>query len=242
MAAHGTKACEMTTHNEWIEFSSGDQLADGLADKVAQSLAQAIEERGQAVLAVSGGTTPKKFFHALSMRDLDWARVSVTLVDERFVPGTSSRSNAALVQENLLTSKAAAAKFVGLYQNAATVEEAAQSASQIVSNLNWPLDVAILGMGADGHTASFFPDADNLSTLLDLNSKAIVLPVHAQSAGEPRLTLSLARLLEARFLAVHIEGQEKRNVLEDALKADTAKPISAVFAGAARTVPVYWAG
>lgn len=232
----------MKNKSEWIEFSSGDALAIGLADKVAQVLAQAIEKRGHAVLAVSGGTTPKRFFQALSLHDLDWSNITVTLVDERFVPASSTRSNAALVKENLLINKAEAADFIGLYHKAESVEAAAGLASQFLEKLHWPLDVVILGMGADGHTASFFPDADNLSTLLDLKNEAVVMPVHADSAGEPRLTLTLPRLLDSGFLALHIEGEEKRAVLEKALTPEGEKPVSTVFAGSSRTVPVFWAG
>lgn len=231
----------MTTTPDWYEFPSSDALAEALADTVTAALAAAIDRRGQAVLAVSGGNTPGRFFQALSQRTLDWGKVTVTLVDERFVPETSSRSNAALVRRLLLANKAASARLMPLYRQTASVAAAAQQASADLAHLPAPLlDVAILGMGTDGHTASFFPDADNLAALLDPESSALILPVHAPSAGEERLTLTLARLLEAGLLALHIEGDDKKAVLEAPLRPGGTKPVSAVFAHASRPVPVYW--
>lgn len=227
---------------DWRVFPSPQALAEALAGKVAEALATALERRGTAFLAVSGGTTPKRFFAALSQSPIDWSRVTVTLVDERFVPETSPRSNAALVRANLLANRAREARFEGLFRPAANVERAAEEAAAALAPLPWPLDAAVLGMGTDGHTASFFPDAAGLDTLLDPAGGALVLPVHAPSAGEPRLTLPLSRLVEAGFLALHIEGQEKRAVLEEALSPGGDKPVSALFSHARAPVPVYWTG
>lgn len=227
---------------DWQEFATPDELADALANRVASLLSRAIDERGSALLAVSGGSTPKRFFEALSHRPVVWDKVVVTLVDERFVPETDERSNAALVKTKLLTGKASGARFVPLFSEADSMDGAAAAASSAISALPLPFDVAILGMGTDGHTASFFPDAANLSALLDPASTETVMPVHAERAGEPRLTLSLARLLEARFLALHIEGAEKRVVLDEALTPGRSKPITAVFANSSKPLQVYWAG
>ena len=230
----------MSARPDWRVFASAEELAEALAGDVARALRAAVARRGQALLAVSGGTTPKLFFRALSKQALDWEKVTVVPVDERFVPETSPRSNAALIRNSLLTDKAAAARFAPLFHAAETVEETAQRAAEEYAALPWPLDAAVLGMGTDGHTASFFPDAGNLGALTDPASTALVLPVHAPSAGEPRLTLPLARLVEASLLALHIEGEDKRAVLEAALEPGGDKPISAVFAHADKPVPVYW--
>ena len=96
-------------------------------------------------------------------------------------------------------------------------------------------------MGTDGHTASFFPDATELATLLSPSTAAYVLPVHADSAGEPRLTLPLARIVAAATIAVHIEGAEKKAVLEAALEPGARHPIGAVFRHAGKPVQIYWA-
>lgn len=230
----------MTKTPDWRIFTSSQALAEALAAKVAAALADGISRRGQAFLAVSGGTTPKRFFEALSRQVLEWNKVTVTLVDERFVPEKSPRSNAALVRNSLLVQNAAAAQFKPLYHPADSIEEAALQANSDLALAPWPLDVAIIGMGTDGHTASFFPDASNLDRLIDPESVDFVLPVHAVSAGEERLTLPLPRLLEAGLLALHIEGDDKRAVLEAALVPGQEKPVSAVFAHAGRPVPIYW--
>ena len=121
------------------------------------------------------------------------------------------------------------------------VEDAALLGNRMLESLPWPLDVVVLGMGGDGHTASFFPDADDLARLLDPSSQRIVLPVHAASAGEPRLTLSMARIIGAGFIALHIEGAEKRSTFDDAMAAGKRKPIRAVIDAAPRAVEVFWA-
>ncbi len=138
-------------------FENPSALAEALADDVGARLAAAIAARGTASFAVSGGSTPKAFFRSLSRRELDWSKVTLTLVDERFVPPENERSNHRLVADNLLKDRAAQARFVPLYHQAETAEAAAAIASDRTASLGAPFDVVVLGMGTDGHTASFFP-------------------------------------------------------------------------------------
>lgn len=224
-------------------FENGTALAAGLADAVASALSAAIAKNGEAILAVSGGSTPKAFFEALSTRALDWANVKVTLVDERFVPEDNPRSNHLLVKTHLLKNAAAAAEFVPLYRPEATIEDAAKTASGIVPGMGKPFDVAILGMGTDGHTASFFPGGDHLAAALDLSLPRRVMTMEAPGAGEARLTLSFSALHDAGLLVVHIEGAEKKAVLEKALAGTDEQdmPIRAVLERAQTTPEIYWA-
>ena len=226
---------------DWHAFSGREELAAALAAQIADHLTKAIAKRGTALLAVSGGTTPARLFAVLSATPIAWDKVTVTLVDERFVPASSPRSNAGLVAANLLQNAAKAARFVPLYHEATSIEDAAASDNAALQALPWPLDVVILGMGGDGHTASFFPDADDLAVLLDPSSERIVLPVHAASAGEPRLTLSLARIIDAGFIALHIEGADKRTAFDGAVAPGPRKPIRAVLDAAPKPVEVFWA-
>lgn len=225
---------------KWNEFASPDDVAEALAKKVAQSLMQALAERGRATLAVSGGRTPRLMFQALSFAPIAWEKVTIVLVDERFVPSDSARSNEKLVRDHLMRYRAGRAALVPFFRAGASVEEAAALASAAVDALPLPLDVAILGMGPDGHTASFFPDAPNLESLYENAGGRTVLPVHAESAGEPRLTLSMQVLGAARLLAVHIEGTERKTILTQAV-ADGKLPIARVLAAAASAPQIYWA-
>jgi 6-phosphogluconolactonase len=228
------------------EFASGELLASALAARVRDVLADAISATGRAVLAVSGGSTPVKFFKALSKLELAWEQVTIILVDERMVPPGNERSNARLVRENLLQNNAASAFFVPMYSGAFDEGDAAHQIETVMkrARLAQP-DFAILGMGNDGHTASFFPGGDHLADAIDPAQTALVLPMHAQGAGETRLTLTLPVLLAARHLALHIEGAGKRVVLDKALADGTRvldMPIRAVFENSVKPVQVFWAG
>lgn len=224
-------------------FENGPALAEKLADDVAERLKAAITEKETASIAVSGGSTPKLFFQALSKHDLEWSKVNVTLVDERFVAADSDRSNHKLVADNLLQNNAKSAYFIPLYQTAATPEDAATLATVKTEPFCDPFDVVILGMGTDGHTASFFPGGDNLEEALDLDEPRSVLTMAAETAGEERLTFNLSSLHDARFLVLHIEGAAKKETLEKA-KADLDEdemPIRAVLNRADSPVNIYWA-
>jgi 6-phosphogluconolactonase len=209
-------------------FDAREALAETLARDVADELSRAIEAKGRATLAVSGGTTPRLFFEKLSLIDIAWSRVSVTLVDERQVPETSERSNARLVRAHLLQNRAAAARFVPLVDN--------PDAEKIPA-----FDVAVLGMGNDGHTASFFPGGDTLAEAIDAGTSKRLIAITAPGAGEPRLTFTLPVLEQAGRLALHIEGAEKKQVLNKALAEGPKEdmPVRAVLRGAA-PVTLYW--
>jgi 6-phosphogluconolactonase len=225
------------------EFEDREELAETLADAVVAALLVATSIRGSASIAVSGGSTPKAFFQELSTRELDWDKVTITLVDERFVPADNPRSNHLLVTENLLQNAAASAKFLPLYQDAASAEDAAEIVTEKAAKLGTPFDVVILGMGTDGHTASFFPGGNNLTKALDLGGPRGILTMDADGAGEPRLTFSFASLSDARLLVLHIEGDAKMDVLEKANEdgEETEMPIRAVLRRSASPVEIYWA-
>ena len=227
---------------ECRDFADRAALATALAETVATRLKTALAERGEASIAVSGGSTPERFFNVLSQADLDWGKVSVTLVDERWVPPDHQRSNARMVAENLLQNRAAAACFVPLYSDVASPEETVPSILAALATMPIPFDVVVLGMGADGHTASFFPGGDHLAEALDPDNPARLTAMTAPGAGEPRITFTLAPILASGLIALHIEGDEKKAVLGQALADGPAEhmPVRAVLRSG-RPVKVFWA-
>ncbi|WKE67165.1 6-phosphogluconolactonase [Gallaecimonas kandeliae] len=220
-------------------FNDRDALAESLAAKVAGQLQEAIDARGKASLVVSGGRTPLKFFHALSRQPITWSKVLVTLADERWVDIDDPASNEALVRENLLQGRAASARFVGLKTPHATPEEGLGLASDWLGALPQPLDVVILGMGNDGHTASLFPDCPNLRQGLDTQDRLIA--AHPASQPLARISMSLAALLSSRQIHLHLEGADKQATLNQALASNdvAAMPIRAILGQKQTPVDLY---
>jgi 6-phosphogluconolactonase len=221
---------------ELIEYPDRDLLMLGLADRLTGDLAEALRLNERASFSVPGGTTPGPVFDLLSAQALDWDRVSVVLNDERWVPEDSPRSNTGLLRKRLLVSKASAARLIPLYAQAARPEDKiAELAEGLVPHL--PLSVVLLGMGADMHTASLFPGADNLEAALAEDAPPL-MAMRAEGAGEPRITLTAPVLKGALSLHILITGAEKRAALEKAQHLPaTQAPVRAVLGQAM----VHWA-
>ena len=209
-------------------------LAQTLAADIAQRLRAAVTERGQALLAVSGGKSPVPLFQQLSQQALPWAQVTVLLVDERCVPPDHADSNSALVRQHLLQGQAAAARWLPFFDalpcfDADTgLPALTAAANRRLQGLPWPLDVAVLGMGEDGHTASLFPGAPGFARAIATDQRlAWVVP---DTAPHARISFTLSALLAARELVLSITGESKLAVYRRAAqKADEALPISLVI-------------
>lgn len=208
-----------------------------LARDIAARLGTAITERGHAVLCVSGGKSPIALFETLREQDLPWQHVTITLADERCVPCTHPDSNALLVKNHLMQSKAVKAQLVPMVSNTqpplpSPVGLALQAGTEMKAAGR--ADVLILGMGEDGHTASLFPEAPNLAVALDMNTTAPCLaiePPHPPAnAPYARITQTLAQLLSARHIVLPVSGEKKMNTLQKAWLAASAKyPVSFVL-------------
>ncbi len=220
------------------EFRSPVLLAEGLALKVARQLSDAIDARGAATLVVSGGRSPVAFFQHLAKQTLDWSNVVISLADERWVPVEHADSNAGLLKRYLLQGPAAGAKFLSLYSAQANLEDAAQYADRLLAELP-AIDVLVLGMGDDGHTASLFPDSPNLAEALQADGSRRCWPMLAPTVPHQRLTMSRALLASAQFTVLSISGQSKLTTLSAALAGDdvAAMPIRAFLQP---TLEIYW--
>ena len=219
-------------------FKNPMVLAENLAQTVAGQLNEAIAKQGVATLVVSGGRSPVAFFQSLIKQPVDWSKVVVSLADERWVPVEHADSNAGLLKKNLLQGPAAKARFVGLYNVAASLEAAAEQADRTLAELP-PIDVLILGMGDDGHTASLFPGSPNLTQALQLDNARRCWPMLAPTVPHQRLSMSRSLLASARNIVLSIQGQAKLNTLNEALGGTdvAALPIRAFLQP---TLEIYW--
>ena len=203
--------------NKLHSYESKEELHAALVERITKNLSDAIAEQGCASLLVSGGSTPKPLFEKLSRAAIAWEKVTVSLVDERWVDTESGESNERLVRTTLLQNRAETASFIGLKNSHTSAREGIAECEAGLKELPTPPDVVILGMGGDGHTASFFPQTAELKEALDMKSSARCTSVTPLNAPHERMTLTRAFLLSARNLLLHIEGEEKLRVYHEAL-------------------------
>lgn len=223
------------------EYDTPELLTQNFAQKIIDLLTLAIEEKGKASLVVSGGSTPKPLFTLLSQTDFAWEKVSITLADERWVDASHKDSNEKLVRDNLLTNKAASAKFVSLTTDAENAKNAETEISQRIDAIDNQFDVLILGMGEDGHTASLFPCSEQIADGLDMSRHLSAIATQPTTAPHQRMSMSLAKIVNAQHVFLHLTGAKKKAVLLGALANFTylEKPIKAVCEQT--TVELMWA-
>ena len=223
------------------EYDSPESLTKNFAEKIIELLEQAIKIKGKASLVVSGGSTPKPLFTFLSQTDFAWEKVSVTLADERWVDASHKDSNEKLVRDNFLINKATSAHFVSLTTDAENAQTAEAEISQRIDAIDNQFDVLILGMGEDGHTASLFPCSEEISEGLNMSRHLSAIATQPTTAPHQRMSMSLAKIVNAKNVFLHLTGAKKKAVLLDALAnfTDLEKPIKAVCEQT--TVELMWA-
>lgn len=223
------------------EAASSGELDLALAQSITTILETAIRTNGSACLAVSGGKSPIGLFAALSSSNIDWSKVLITLVDDRWLAPDHPDSNEALVKQRLLINAASAANFVGLYSAFAAPEAGLADVRARLSCLPARLDVVVLGMGNDGHTASLFPCSAEAKAALDPACPDAFVAVNPQTAPYARISMTLPRIVSTSALYLHIVGDEKRRVLEAALRdAKALNPIAQVLAAGNSVAKVFW--
>lgn len=192
-------------------FASREALFEAAAGALSAALTAAIAAKGSASLALAGGSTPAPVYRLLSQADLDWAKVTVTLTDERKVAPDHPDSNERMLRQTLLTGAAGAAAFVPLAEQAAAALA--------------PFDGVLLGMGEDGHFASLFPGNRALAAGLCGDALTIDVPAGEPAPPQPRSSLTLKALTGAASTILLVTGAAKRAVLE---KAD-GLPVAALI-------------
>lgn len=227
-----------------VEFTSPAALDERLAVEIAGLLMRAIQDKGYANLAVSGGRTPAGLFVLLREKELDWAKVNITLADERWVKTTSRDSNEKMLRENLLQSRAAQARFIPLRQGTDLNRETLDGIEAQIREANaFPFDVLTLGMGEDGHTASLFPSADEIYEVMAPDNPHLLAKVVPKTAPYDRVTFTLAALLQSRKVFLHLVGSNKLEVLRKAEEGDkmVEMPVRAFLQHPGLDLEIHWA-
>lgn len=201
---------------------TSEEAASRAAAYIAEVAAAAIEERGVARIAVSGGKTPARMLAYLARIPIAWRHVEVWQVDERVAPEGHADRNSRLLRAALASSGARLFTIDVPAEWGPTVSPAAGAyAAQIAKVANGVFDLIHLGLGDDGHTASLFAGDSTL------DAKADVAVSHVYQ-GRLRVTMTLPVLARARKIAWLVTGASKRAAVSQALAGDPSIPAGRV--------------
>ena len=211
-------------------FDNAQSITEYLTTDISKKLTQAITENGQASFVVSGGRSPIALFNALSHVDLDWSKVIISLVDDRWVDKSHENSNELLVKTHLLINRASEATFIGLVGQQESAFDGINEAVAKITAIK-QIDIMILGMGEDGHTASIFPCCEQLTDAMSINNKNRLIATKPTTAPFERISFTLNEILAAKQVYLPLSGEGKVSVFESArqLTDYTKMPISAVL-------------
>jgi len=228
---------------EWWEYDSADEMAEAVAGDVGFIIESALDARGSSLIAVPGGKTPIPIFKELADKSLQWKKVVVIPTDERLVPLDSDMSNVREIARSLL---AAGARVMPIASPKDDYRLAGNSADALLQDLPWPPDLVWLGMGKDGHTASIFdgPDLQDALEAPKARRAVGVMPdPMPQDAPVARVTLTRSAILSARTLLITITGEDKKQLLEQAIADGHSSklPIGRVLAEAEQPIDIHWA-
>ena len=232
------------TEIEWWEYDEADEFAAAVAGYIQFVIESALDARGSAVVALAGGNTPLPAYQKLAQAKLDWKKVTIVPTDERIVPLGDALSNVTALAKIFLPK---GARVMPIVPNATDDYKAAgRSTDALMQDLHWPLDLCVLGMGADGHTASIFPGPDfdeALNGPKERRALGVMPDPLPKEAPVARVSLSRQGIISARAIMIAITGAAKRKVLEEAISegASSPLPIGRVLADVELPVDIHWA-
>ncbi len=234
-------------------FDSKAAAGAWVAAEITAALDAAIAARDKALWLGCGGTTPKPVYERLGQAQLDWDRIQLAQVDERFVPTDDARSNTRMMREALepvlSEDDGPGMELVSLIEDITDQDNCAAQAEATLIDLGDgqapTFDFALLGMGPDAHYASIFPNHAINAFVYD--TKALVLPVAASEDGSepilPRITLSAPAINRSRRIVFFITGQAKLDILKThgTVTDPYASPVGAFLAQCPVPVEFVWA-
>lgn len=227
---------------EWWDYEDPAELAEAVAGDIGFIIESALDARGEALIALSGGATPVPAFEKLAQAKLAWKHVTIVPVDDRLVKVDSPLSNVGMLARLFLPK---GARVMPLAADNPDYRMAGKAADARLHDLKWPPDLVQLGVGADGHTASIFPSLEYdeaLGAPKDRRAIGLLPDPLPPEAPVARVTLTRAAILSARALMIVIAGEEKRAVLDQAIRegASSRLPVGRVLADAEQPIDIHW--
>lgn len=224
---------------DWNGYESADDLSTDLSVMIEKLLLDALSRNNRASLAVSGGSTPISLFKKISRLELNWTSIDITLVDDRWVEPSHEDSNESLVRGYLLKYNAADASFFPLKNNTESAQVGQSLCEKSLGQLRRPLDVTVLGLGIDGHTASLFPCSKELSVAMDVNNNSNYIATTPKSAPHERISLTRSAISRSNNIILHITGHSKLDALALAMKTKDSN-IMPIYAFLQEPISIYW--
>lgn len=191
------------------DFASGKQMAQAALALLLQAAEEASATRGRFVLGLSGGSTPAPLYQLLANVDADWSRWHLVYTDERCLPYGDPERNSTLVERNWLSHTDFPPGNHYLPELDKPPEQAAAAYAAAIAGL-LPLDMALLGIGEDGHTASLFPSHDH-------PEQSVVAVRNAPKPPPDRISLSYSTLCAAKTVCYLVAGENKQAVVNAVL-------------------------
>jgi len=234
-----SKTHYLPEHVGFYSTNDSESLALDLSQNISEVLVETIKKRGRASIAVSGGSTPIPLFEALSRLNLDWGKVDLTLVDDRWVESDNKDSNELLVRTHLIKNKAVKVNFVPLKNNSSNAKKGQMSSEKALKSFTLPFDVVVLGMGTDGHTASLFPCSEEIKLAMDLNNDDCLVATTPTSAPYERLSLTAKAIIDAKNVFLHLNGSSKLHTLESAMEQKDSSKMP-IYTFLENGLSIYW--
>jgi 6-phosphogluconolactonase len=218
------------------KFENKKNLESTLLLKISTCISDAIKKYGDARFLLSGGSTPMNLYSLLSEETIEWEKVKIGLVDERFVPKENLFNNETQIKNNLLKNSAKFATIFGMVYNYENEMLNLKMVNQQYKTFFERIDFTILGMGEDGHTASLFPGDKESEELMNTSNMG-VFSTKSPSFPYNRITCSKELIAKSNYLALFINGETKFNVLKNSI--ETQVPIS-YFVKNSKNMEIYY--